>query len=160
MSVSSEAPPISQYNRSFGQHRRNDSPVSASSVAMAYAWICHERHLCSTPRLTKTWRQDVRQRRRSCPLTSISASLPKSAASQSQSGRRTPLTPSWMRSRDSQWRVLYSKRPDNLSWSQTALSSVMTTRTRINQDFYLRLSSARSLFLALGVCIDQLTMAQ
>ncbi|TFK33165.1 hypothetical protein BDQ12DRAFT_448473 [Crucibulum laeve] len=37
MSVSSQAPPISMYNRSFGAHRRNDSTTSASSVAMSYA---------------------------------------------------------------------------------------------------------------------------
>ncbi|KAI0746236.1 hypothetical protein C8Q80DRAFT_1271161 [Daedaleopsis nitida] len=40
MSVASNAPPISLYNRSFGhqhQHRRNDSNTSASSVALSYA---------------------------------------------------------------------------------------------------------------------------
>ena len=37
MSVSSQAPPISLYNRSFGTHRRNDSSASSSSVAMSYA---------------------------------------------------------------------------------------------------------------------------
>ncbi|KAF8148662.1 hypothetical protein B0H34DRAFT_802878 [Crassisporium funariophilum] len=39
MSVSSQAPPISLYNRSFGvnAHRRNDSSASASSVAQSYA---------------------------------------------------------------------------------------------------------------------------
>lgn len=37
MSVASNAPPISLYNRSFGQHRRNESNTSASSVAMSYA---------------------------------------------------------------------------------------------------------------------------
>ena len=36
MSVSSQAPPISLYNRSFGAHRRNDSSASSSSVAMSY----------------------------------------------------------------------------------------------------------------------------
>ncbi|KAF8959872.1 hypothetical protein BDZ97DRAFT_1666634 [Flammula alnicola] len=36
MSTSSQAPPISLYNRSFG-HRRNDSTASASSVALSYA---------------------------------------------------------------------------------------------------------------------------
>jgi serine/arginine repetitive matrix protein 2 len=37
MSVSSQAPPISLYNRSFATHRRNDSSASSSSVAMSYA---------------------------------------------------------------------------------------------------------------------------
>ena len=37
MSVSSQAPPISLYNRSFGTHRRNDSNASSSSVALSYA---------------------------------------------------------------------------------------------------------------------------
>ena len=41
MSVASNAPPISLYNRSFGnqhhQHRRNESNTSASSVALSYA---------------------------------------------------------------------------------------------------------------------------
>ena len=39
MSVASNAPPISLYNRSFGAraHRRNDSNTSASSVALSYA---------------------------------------------------------------------------------------------------------------------------
>jgi hypothetical protein len=37
MSVSSQAPPISLYNRSFGTHRRNDSSASSSSVVMSYA---------------------------------------------------------------------------------------------------------------------------
>ena len=37
MSVSSQAPPISLYNRSFGTHRRNDSSASSSSVAISYA---------------------------------------------------------------------------------------------------------------------------
>ncbi|KAF8814601.1 hypothetical protein BYT27DRAFT_7249906 [Phlegmacium glaucopus] len=37
MSVSSQAPPISLYNRSFGTHRRNDSSASSSSVALSYA---------------------------------------------------------------------------------------------------------------------------
>ena len=37
ISVSSQAPPISRYNRSFGTHRRNDSNISSSSVAMSYA---------------------------------------------------------------------------------------------------------------------------
>jgi serine/arginine repetitive matrix protein 2 len=37
MSVSSQGPPISLYNRSFGTHRRNDSSASSSSVAMSYA---------------------------------------------------------------------------------------------------------------------------
>ena len=37
VSVSSQAPPISLYNRSFGTHRRNDSSASSSSVAMSYA---------------------------------------------------------------------------------------------------------------------------
>jgi serine/arginine repetitive matrix protein 2 len=37
MSVSSQGPPISLYNRSFGTHRRNDSSASSSSVAMFYA---------------------------------------------------------------------------------------------------------------------------
>jgi hypothetical protein len=35
MSVSSQGPPISLYNRSFGIHRRNDSSASSSSVAMS-----------------------------------------------------------------------------------------------------------------------------
>ncbi|KAF9560634.1 hypothetical protein CPC08DRAFT_466596 [Agrocybe pediades] len=53
MSVSSLAPPISMYNRSFGHHRRNDSSASTSSVAMSYikhganggisAWSRHRR---------------------------------------------------------------------------------------------------------------------
>lgn len=53
MSVSSQAPPISMYNRSYGHHRRNDSTASASSVAMSYikhganggisAWSRHRR---------------------------------------------------------------------------------------------------------------------
>ncbi|KAG6916979.1 hypothetical protein DXG01_004408 [Tephrocybe rancida] len=37
MSVSSFAPPVSLYNRSFGAHRRNDSSSSAQSVALSYA---------------------------------------------------------------------------------------------------------------------------
>ena len=37
MSVSSQGPPISLYNRSFATHRRNDSSASSSSVAMSYA---------------------------------------------------------------------------------------------------------------------------
>ncbi|KAG6865214.1 hypothetical protein C0991_004415 [Blastosporella zonata] len=36
MSVSSFAPPVSLYNRSFGSHRRNDSTSSAQSVALSY----------------------------------------------------------------------------------------------------------------------------
>lgn len=37
MSVASNAPPVSLYNRSFGGHRRNDSNMSTSSVAQSYA---------------------------------------------------------------------------------------------------------------------------
>ncbi|KAI0354136.1 hypothetical protein OH77DRAFT_1405859 [Trametes cingulata] len=37
MSVASNAPPVSLYNRSFAGHRRNDSNTSASSVALSYA---------------------------------------------------------------------------------------------------------------------------
>jgi len=37
MSVSSQAPPVSLSDRSFGTHRRNDSSASSSSVAMSYA---------------------------------------------------------------------------------------------------------------------------
>ncbi|KAF8060726.1 hypothetical protein FPV67DRAFT_304096 [Lyophyllum atratum] len=37
MSISSQAPPVSLYNRSFGTHRRNDSSSSAQSVALSYA---------------------------------------------------------------------------------------------------------------------------
>ncbi|KAF5376919.1 hypothetical protein D9615_007315 [Tricholomella constricta] len=37
MSFSSQAPPVSLYNRSFGAHRRNDSSSSAQSVALSYA---------------------------------------------------------------------------------------------------------------------------
>lgn len=36
-SVTSAAPPVSLYNRSFGAHRRNDSGTSMSSVAQSYA---------------------------------------------------------------------------------------------------------------------------
>ncbi|EGO19639.1 hypothetical protein SERLADRAFT_443108 [Serpula lacrymans var. lacrymans S7.9] len=36
-SVSSMAPPVSMYNRSFGHHRRNESNTSTSSVAQSYA---------------------------------------------------------------------------------------------------------------------------
>jgi hypothetical protein len=53
MSVSSQGPPVSLYNRSFGTHRRNDSTASSSSVAMSYvrhggnsglaAWKRHRR---------------------------------------------------------------------------------------------------------------------
>ena len=55
MSISSQAPPISLYNRSFGTHRRNDSSASSSSVAMSYArhgansgmvaWTRHRREI-------------------------------------------------------------------------------------------------------------------
>lgn len=37
MSVMSQGPPISLYNRSFGVHRRNDSNTSMSSMAHSYA---------------------------------------------------------------------------------------------------------------------------
>ncbi|RDB27260.1 hypothetical protein Hypma_004359 [Hypsizygus marmoreus] len=37
MSVVSQGPPVSLYNRSFGAHRRNDSTSSAQSVALSYA---------------------------------------------------------------------------------------------------------------------------
>ena len=39
LSVTSQPPPVSLFNRSFGagQHRRNDSTTSASSVAQSYA---------------------------------------------------------------------------------------------------------------------------
>ena len=37
MSVSSQGPPNSRYNRTFGSHRRNDSSASSSSVAQSYA---------------------------------------------------------------------------------------------------------------------------
>jgi hypothetical protein len=37
MSVTSQAPPISLYNRSFGHHRRNESSASSSSIAISYA---------------------------------------------------------------------------------------------------------------------------
>ncbi|KAI0653383.1 hypothetical protein C8Q70DRAFT_1059376 [Cubamyces menziesii] len=37
MSVASNAPPVSLYNRSFAGHRRNHSNTSASSVALSYA---------------------------------------------------------------------------------------------------------------------------
>ncbi|KAK7047178.1 hypothetical protein VNI00_006844 [Paramarasmius palmivorus] len=37
MSVVSQGPPVSLYNRSFAAHRRNDSSTSASSVAHSYA---------------------------------------------------------------------------------------------------------------------------
>ncbi|CAA7271232.1 unnamed protein product [Cyclocybe aegerita] len=36
MSVSSLAPPIGLYNRSFGHHRRNDSSASTNSVAVSF----------------------------------------------------------------------------------------------------------------------------
>jgi serine/arginine repetitive matrix protein 2 len=54
MSVSSQGPPITLYNRSFGTHRRNDSSASSSSVAMSYsrqgansgmAWTRHRREV-------------------------------------------------------------------------------------------------------------------
>ena len=37
ISITSQAPPISRYNRSFGHHRRNESTASSSSVAISYA---------------------------------------------------------------------------------------------------------------------------
>ncbi|ESK93500.1 hypothetical protein Moror_1670 [Moniliophthora roreri MCA 2997] len=37
MSVVSQGPPVSLYNRSFAAHRRNDSSTSASSIAHSYA---------------------------------------------------------------------------------------------------------------------------
>ncbi|KAL6299475.1 hypothetical protein BKA93DRAFT_870647 [Sparassis latifolia] len=37
LSVASNAPPVSLYNRSFGVHKRNDSNTSASSMAQSYA---------------------------------------------------------------------------------------------------------------------------
>ncbi|KAG5641013.1 hypothetical protein DXG03_006381 [Asterophora parasitica] len=37
MSISSQAPPVSLFNRGFGAHRRNDSSSSAQSVALSYA---------------------------------------------------------------------------------------------------------------------------
>ncbi|OSC98903.1 hypothetical protein PYCCODRAFT_1470720 [Trametes coccinea BRFM310] len=37
LSIASNAPPVSLYNRSFAGHRRNDSNTSASSVALSYA---------------------------------------------------------------------------------------------------------------------------
>ena len=53
ISVTSQAPPISKYNRSFGYHRRNDSSASSSSIAISYAkhgansgisaWARHQR---------------------------------------------------------------------------------------------------------------------
>ena len=37
ISIASQGPPISLYNRSFGNHLRNDSSASLSSIAMSYA---------------------------------------------------------------------------------------------------------------------------
>ncbi|CDO70210.1 hypothetical protein BN946_scf184942.g10 [Trametes cinnabarina] len=37
LSIASNAPPVSLYNRSFAGHRRNDSNTSASSIALSYA---------------------------------------------------------------------------------------------------------------------------
>lgn len=51
LSVTSQAPPVSLFNRSFGAapHRRNDSNTSASSVAQSYAgraaWVRHRQDL-------------------------------------------------------------------------------------------------------------------
>ena len=100
MSVSSQGPPISLYNRSFGTHRRNDSSASSSSVAMSYArhgansgmvaWTRHRRevsvdsvmsdfsgmHLGRPGLGDKMFNNAVDLG----PLTSISASPPESAA--------------------------------------------------------------------------------
>jgi len=55
LSIVSQVPPISLYNRSFGHHRRNESTASSSSVAISYAkygansgisaWARHRGHI-------------------------------------------------------------------------------------------------------------------
>ncbi|KAF8867965.1 hypothetical protein CPB84DRAFT_1810241 [Gymnopilus junonius] len=95
MSVTSQAPPISLYNRSF-EHRRNDSSASTSSVAMSYvkhAWARHRKdqsfdsvvsdfsgmHLGRPGLGDKMFDMQA-------PLTAISASPPESV-----SGSQEPL---------------------------------------------------------------------
>ena len=100
MSVSSQGPPISLYNRSFGTHRRNDSSASSSSVAMSYArhgansgmaaWTRHHKEVSvdsvmsdfsgmhlGRPGLGDKMFNNVGDLG---PLTSISASPPESAS--------------------------------------------------------------------------------
>ena len=101
MSVSSQAPPVSLYNRSFGTHRRNDSSASSSSVAMSYvrhgansgmaAWTRHRKDVSvdslmsdfSGMHLGRPGLGDKMFNNNAAadhgPLTSISASPPESA---------------------------------------------------------------------------------
>ncbi|KDR69956.1 hypothetical protein GALMADRAFT_898782 [Galerina marginata CBS 339.88] len=96
MSVSSQAPPISLYNRSFG-HRRNDSTASSSSVAMSYikhganggisAWAKHRRDQSVDSVMSDfsgmhLGRPGIGDKmfETQAPLTSISASPPGSAS--------------------------------------------------------------------------------
>ncbi|CCM05311.1 uncharacterized protein FIBRA_07525 [Fibroporia radiculosa] len=97
MSVASNAPPVSLYNRSFGAHRRNDSNTSASSMAHSYAmygahggravWARHRQD----PSIDSTWSEYSASRlarpglgdkmfdnEHGVPLTAISASPPES----------------------------------------------------------------------------------
>ncbi|KAI0938313.1 hypothetical protein AcV5_000019 [Taiwanofungus camphoratus] len=109
MSIASNGPPISLYNRSFGAHRRNDSGTSVSSVAHSYAmygahggraaWARHRHdasidsqwsdfsaHQLGRPGLgDKMFDND-----HGMPLTAISASPPESVAGESLNHR-----PSW-----------------------------------------------------------------
>ncbi|KAH9837979.1 uncharacterized protein C8Q71DRAFT_898946 [Rhodofomes roseus] len=99
MSVASNAPPVSMYNRSFGGHRRNDSNMSSSSVAQSYAmhgasggraaWARHRHDQSvdsvwsdySAGRLGRPGLGDkMFDNDHGMPLTAISASPPESVA--------------------------------------------------------------------------------
>ncbi|KZT71092.1 hypothetical protein DAEQUDRAFT_136451 [Daedalea quercina L-15889] len=99
MSMASNAPPVSMYNRSFGGHRRNDSNMSSSSVAQSYAlhgasggraaWARHRQDQSvdsvwsdySAARLGRPGLGDkMFDNDQGMPLSAISASPPESVA--------------------------------------------------------------------------------
>ncbi|KAH9923820.1 uncharacterized protein B0H18DRAFT_1105173 [Fomitopsis serialis] len=108
MSIASNAPPVSMYNRSFGGHRRNDSNMSTSSVAQSYAmhgasggraaWARHRQDQSidsvysdySAARLGRPGLGDkMFDNDHGMPLSAISASPPESVAGDLRS------QPSW-----------------------------------------------------------------
>ncbi|KAI0666503.1 hypothetical protein C8Q78DRAFT_984185 [Trametes maxima] len=108
MSVASNAPPISLYNRSFAGHLRNDSNTSASSVALSYAmhgagggraaWAQHTRDFSVDSIMSDYSEQQhiarpglgdkMFETSRGAPLSAISAS-PESTYSDAAGANRT-----------------------------------------------------------------------
>ncbi|KAG5650532.1 hypothetical protein H0H81_011921 [Sphagnurus paluster] len=155
MSVSSQAPPVSLYNRSFGTHRRNDSSSSAQSFALSYAmhgasggraaWARHRQEgsvdsIMSDFSAMRLGRPGIGDKmfdtavEQGAPLTSISASPPESVAERRYSNRSSFDFDSIIdqERRSSMYDSLFEKTGDRSSFSSDSVFGGHDSRIQRN----------------------------